>query len=98
MLVRDIPTVLKQKNYKKLISYQKEKLETVLARSKFSPSKEKNYQLIKEEISQDILQLQLNPATQEEPKADKPKTDKPAEPEKSEKPKSDKPDDGPKKG
>jgi RNA polymerase primary sigma factor len=38
----------------------------VLARSKFSPSKEKNYQLIKEEISQDILQLQLNPATQEE--------------------------------
>ncbi|MFM8422884.1 MAG: RNA polymerase sigma factor RpoD, partial [Candidatus Fonsibacter sp.] len=36
------------------------------ARSKFSPSKEKNYQSIKEEISQDILQLQLNPATQEE--------------------------------
>jgi RNA polymerase primary sigma factor len=55
-----------QKNYKKLISYQKEKLETVLSRSKFSPSKEKNYQSIKEEISQDILQLQLNPATQEE--------------------------------
>ena len=65
------PKILKtfeklSKNYKKLISYQKEKLETVLARSKFSPSKEKNYQLIKEEISQDILQLQLNPATQEE--------------------------------
>jgi len=65
------PKILKtfeklSKNYKKLISYQKEKLETVLARSKFSPSKEKNYQSIKEEISQDILQLQLNPATQEE--------------------------------
>jgi RNA polymerase primary sigma factor len=54
------------KSYKKLIAYQKEKLETVLARSKFSPSKEKNYQTIKEEISQDILQLQLNPVTQEE--------------------------------
>jgi RNA polymerase primary sigma factor len=65
------PKILKtfeklSKNYKKLISYQKEKLETVLSRSKFSPSKEKNYQSIKEEISQDILQLQLNPATQEE--------------------------------
>ena len=65
------PKILKtfeklSKNYKKLISYQKEKLDTVLVRSKFSPSKEKNYQLIKEEISQDILQLQLNPATQEE--------------------------------
>jgi len=54
------------KSYKKLITYQKEKLETVLARSKLSPSKEKNYQAIKEEISQDILQLQLNPVTQEE--------------------------------
>jgi RNA polymerase primary sigma factor len=54
------------KSYKKLITYQKEKLDTVLARSKFSPSKEKNYQTIKEEISQDILQLQLNPVTQEE--------------------------------
>ena len=65
------PKILKtfeklSKNYKKLISYQREKLDTVLARSKFSPSKEKNYQSIKEEISQDILQLQLNPATQEE--------------------------------
>ncbi len=65
------PKILKtfeklSKNYKKLISYQKEKLETVLSRSKFSASKEKNYQSIKEEISQDILQLQLNPATQEE--------------------------------
>ena len=65
------PKILKtfeklSKNYKKLISYQKEKLDTVLTRSKFSASKEKNYQLIKEEISQDILQLQLNPATQEE--------------------------------
>jgi len=63
------PKILKtfeklSKNYKKLISYQREKLDTVLARSKFSPSKEKNYQSIKEEISQDILQLQLNPATQ----------------------------------
>ncbi len=65
------PKILKtfeklSKNYKKLISYQREKLDTVLVRSKFSPSKEKNYQSIKEEISQDILQLQLNPATQEE--------------------------------
>ncbi len=44
------PKILKtfeklSKNYKKLISYQKEKLETVLARSKFSPSKEKNYEV-----------------------------------------------------
>ncbi len=65
------PKILKtfeklSKNYKKLITYQKEKLSLVLARSKFSPSKEKNYQTIKEEISQDILQLQLNPVTQEE--------------------------------
>jgi RNA polymerase primary sigma factor len=65
------PKILKtfeklSKNYKKLISYQREKLDTVLARLKFSLSKEKNYQSIKEEISQDILQLQLNPATQEE--------------------------------
>jgi RNA polymerase primary sigma factor len=65
------PKILKtfeklSKNYKKLISYQREKLDTVLARLKFNLSKEKNYQSIKEEISQDILQLQLNPATQEE--------------------------------
>jgi len=54
------------KSYKKLIVYQKEKLNAVLAKSKLSSSKEKNYQAIKEEISKDILQLQLNPVTQDE--------------------------------
>jgi len=54
------------KNYKKLIASQKEKLDAVLAKLKLSSSKEKNYQSVKEEISKDILQLQLNPVTQDE--------------------------------
>jgi len=54
------------KSYKKLIAYQKEKLDIILTKSKLSPSKDKNYQAVKEEISKDILQLQLNPLTQDE--------------------------------
>jgi len=54
------------KSYKKLTSYQKEKLDAVLAKLKLSPNKENNYQAVKKEISRDILQLQLNPVTQDE--------------------------------
>jgi len=54
------------KSYKKLIAYQLEKLDAVLAKSRLSPSKEKNYQAVKEEISKEILQLQFNPITQDE--------------------------------
>jgi len=54
------------KSYKKLTLYQKEKLDAVLTKLKLSSSKENNYQAVKKEISKDILQLQLNPATQDE--------------------------------
>jgi len=54
------------KNYKKLTSYQKEKLEAVLKNETYSESKKKNYERIKKEIMEEILGLQFNQTTQED--------------------------------
>ena len=54
------------KEYNKLIKYQKEKLECVLASKKFSSSKEKNYKKIVDEILENIKSLQLSPSVLEE--------------------------------
>ena len=54
------------KNYKKLTSYQKEKLEAVLKNETYSESKKKNYERIKKEIMQEMLGLQFNQTTQED--------------------------------
>ena len=54
------------KDYNKLIKYQKEKLDCVLLAKKFSPSKEKNYQKIVEDILENIKSLQLSPSVLEE--------------------------------
>ena len=48
------------KDYFKLIKYQKEKLECLLNSSEFSPAKEKGYQKIVNEILQNIKSLQLS--------------------------------------
>ncbi len=54
------------KEYNKLIKYQKEKLESVLSSKNFSPSKEKNYNKIVENILENIKSLQLSPSVLEE--------------------------------
>ena len=54
------------KNYKKLMSYQKEKLEAVLKNETYSESKKKNYEKIKKEIMEEMLGLQFNQTTQED--------------------------------
>ncbi len=54
------------KEYNKLIKYQKEKLECVLNIKEFSPSKEKNYKKIVEDILENIKTLQLSPSVLEE--------------------------------
>tara|TARA_B100000886_G_scaffold151517_1_gene103061 strand:+ start:8237 stop:10117 length:1881 start_codon:yes stop_codon:yes gene_type:complete len=54
------------KNYKKLTSYQKEKLEAVLKNQNYSESKKKNYERIKKEIMEEMLGLQFNQTTQED--------------------------------
>ena len=54
------------KEYNKLIKYQKEKLECVLSLKEFSPSKEKNYKKIVEDILENIKTLQLSPSVLEE--------------------------------
>ncbi len=54
------------KEYNKLIKYQKEKLECVLNSNKFSPSKEKNYKKIVDDILENIKSLQLSPSVLEE--------------------------------
>ena len=54
------------KNYKKLISYQRDKLECVLKNQAFSESKKKNYEKVKKEIMEELLKLQLNQVTQED--------------------------------
>ncbi len=54
------------KNYKKLTSYQKEKLEAVLKNETYSESKKKNYERIKKEIMEEMLGLQFNQTTQED--------------------------------
>ena len=65
------PKVLKTvnvltKDYNKLIKYQKEKLECVLNSQTFSPSKEKGYEKIVNEILENIKSLQLSPSVLEE--------------------------------
>ncbi|OCW75345.1 RNA polymerase sigma factor RpoD [Pelagibacteraceae bacterium GOM-A1] len=54
------------KEYNKLIKYQKEKLDCVLNSNKFSPSKEKNYKKIVDDILEHIKSLQLSPSVLEE--------------------------------
>ena len=54
------------KDYNKLIKYQKEKLDCVLKSNTFSPSKEKNYNKIVNEIIKNIKSLQLSPSVLEE--------------------------------
>ncbi len=65
------PKVLKTvnvltKEYNKLIKYQKEKLDCVLNSRTFSPSKEKNYEKIVNDILENIKSLQLSPSVLEE--------------------------------
>lgn len=65
------PRILKtfaniSKNYKKLIAYQNESLESILRGEKFSDSKKKNYEKIKKEIMEEMLGLQFNQVTQED--------------------------------
>ena len=54
------------KNYKKLLAYQVESLDCILAGQKFSDSKKKNYEKIKKDIMDEMLGLQFNQVTQEE--------------------------------
>ena len=54
------------KEYNKLIKYQREKLECVLNSKQFSPSKEKNYKKIVDDILENIKTLQLSPSVLEE--------------------------------
>ncbi len=54
------------KEYNKLIKYQKEKLDCILNSKQFSPSKEKNYKKIVEDILENIKTLQLSPSVLEE--------------------------------
>jgi len=65
------PKVLKTvnsltKEYKKLIKYQKEKLDCVLNSVTFSNSKEKSYEKIVSDILENIKTLQLSPSVLEE--------------------------------
>ncbi len=65
------PKVLKTiynltKEYNKLIKYQNEKLDCVLNSRQFSPSKEKNYKKIVDDILENIKTLQLSPSVLEE--------------------------------
>ena len=54
------------KEYNKLIKYQKEKLDCILNSKTFSPSKEKNYKRIVDDILENIKSLQLSPSVLEE--------------------------------
>ncbi|MDB2474410.1 RNA polymerase sigma factor RpoD [bacterium] len=65
------PKVLKTvsnltKEYKKLIKYQKEKLDSVLNSLNFSTAKEKGYQKVVDDILENIKSLQLSPSVLEE--------------------------------
>ncbi len=65
------PKVLKtvstlSKEYNKLIKYQKEKLECLLKSKDFSPSKEKTYEKIINDILVNIKTLQLSPSVLED--------------------------------
>ena len=54
------------KEYRKLIKYQKEKLDCVLNSQIFSTSKEKGYEKVVNEILENIKSLQLSPSVLEE--------------------------------
>ena len=54
------------KEYNKLIKYQKEKLQFILNSTNFSPAKEKGYQKIVNKILEHIKSLQLSPSVLEE--------------------------------
>ncbi len=54
------------KEYRKLIKYQKEKLDCVLNSQTFSPSKEKGYTKIVNDILENIKSLQLSPSVLED--------------------------------
>ena len=54
------------KDYNKLTKYQNEKLDCVLKSRQFSPSKEKNYKKIVDDILENIKTLQLSPSVLEE--------------------------------
>ncbi len=54
------------KEYRKLIKYQKEKLDCVLNSQTFSPSKEKGYTKLVNDILENIKSLQLSPSVLEE--------------------------------
>jgi len=54
------------KEYRKLIKYQKEKLDCILNAQTFSPSKEKGYTKIVNDILENIKSLQLSPSVLEE--------------------------------
>ncbi len=54
------------KEYRKLIKYQKEKLDCILNSRTFSPSKEKGYTKIVNDILENIKSLQLSPSVLEE--------------------------------
>jgi RNA polymerase primary sigma factor len=65
------PKVLKtvvnlNKNYNKLIKYQREKLQCILNSTNFSSTKEKSYKKIVKEILNNIKSLQLSPSVLEE--------------------------------
>ena len=65
------PKVLKTintltKEYNKLIKYQKEKLDCILNVKVFSPTKERSYEKIVQEILNNIKSLQLSPSVLEE--------------------------------
>ena len=65
------PKVLKTvhlltKEYRKLIKYQKEKLDCVLSSKIFSPSKEKGYEKTVDDILENIKSLQLSPSVLED--------------------------------
>ncbi len=65
------PKVLKTvstltKEYTKLIKYQKEKLNCILNSESFSPTKEKGYEKIVNDILENIKSLQLSPSVLEE--------------------------------
>jgi RNA polymerase primary sigma factor len=54
------------KEYNKLIKYQKEKLDCLLNSQNFSPTKEKGYEKIVNDILENIKSLQLSPSVLEE--------------------------------
>ena len=65
------PKVLKTvhtltKEYNKLIKYQKEKLECILNSKTFSPSKEKGYEKVVNDVLENIKSLQLSPSVLED--------------------------------